>query len=97
MQVKLNLLYVGSSCYSFKSKEDGKLLEGAKLQAIQLADDKKDTDTRLGLSVTDFKADYALFDKFKVLKPLQSYEFVVDVVLDGNKKEAVILDVVLPK
>ena len=90
MNVIERFIYVGATCYDFKT-EQGNRLQLTKVSLIPLEMPKKDNVT--GFSIDVFNADYSLFDKLRKYAPMKPYEFSLDVDTSGKTPKIRVLDV----
>ena len=90
MNITERYIYVGATCYDFKTDE-GQRLQLTKVRLIPLEMPKKNDVT--GFSIDVFNADYSLFDKLRKYAPMKPYEFSLDVDTSGKTPKIKVLDV----
>ena len=90
MNITERYIYVGATCYDFKTDE-GQRLQLTKVRSIPLEMPKK-TDVT-GFTIDDFNAEYSLFDKLRNSAPRKPYEFSLDVDTSGKTPKIKVLDV----
>ena len=90
MNINERYIYVGATCYDFKTDE-GQRLQLTKVRLIPLEMPKKNDVT--GFTIDVFNADYSLFDKLRKYAPMKPYEFSLDVDTSGKTPKIKVLDV----
>ena len=90
MNITERYIYVGATCYDFKTDE-GQRLQLTKVRLIPLEMPKKNDVT--GFTIDVFNADYSLFDKLCKYAPMKPYEFSLDVDTSGKTPKIKVLDV----
>ncbi len=91
MIVEQDLVFVGTSRYSFTPDGSKDELKGCKLIAINCDDGDLVKENSYGYITTVLNADYSLYSQFCMLTPLESYKFKLDVTIDGKKNNVRLL------
>lgn len=93
MNLQKEMVYVGCSRYNFTPEGEKDSISATKAFLIDYQQVKDERD-KVGMVVSELKADYNLFEVLRTLEPLKPYKFDMAVTVDGKKTTVVLLDVI---
>lgn len=91
MQFQKKLLLIGGSRYNFTT-DDNQQLSACKFNTVDPSELAEGNDVS-GLYIGELKGEYHLFEKLKTMKPLNYYNFKLNLTMQGKKTVVEVLDV----
>lgn len=92
MNIEKEMVYVGCSRYDFVPEGENRGISACNAFLIDFSQIKNEAD-KSGMSVSQIKGDYSLFEQLSKLTPLKPYKFELSISIDGKKTVVTLVNV----